>query len=523
MNTQTDPTVANPFSAYSTVAVPNSLPATPTATQPIAVPPQPTSSTDMLQSLVAQSTAGLNTAQTADKTAETNLQNSQTTGNSLQQLLMGETPDTIAAQQAQGIPQLNKDVRNLQLDIQSKQQKYLQGVSNIESGNIRSLSNNQNVALSRQNAIDVAISRSNLEATQGNLAYANELVSNAITAKYQPIKDALSFQNDVIKQNYDSLTRADKKLADAQLLNNTAKQKQIDQQIDDQKTLQSLSLTVAKNQAPQSVVNAIGKAGSFNDAVALAAPYLMSQADKTDIAYKVAQTAKLYSDIKNDAVTNGSQYSPQQTLAYAQQFASTGQIPTGIPKGSFGTIAQIAKELPKQNGEIVSTATGVKPTGDTTYTDALSSLASAVELAKQLKQLDAQRIGGVTAGTLGKVFGSEDQQRYVDLKDQISDLLSRARSGAALSAHEEALYGDMLPGRFSEPFGLGVNSDTRIDNFVNNLTSDLTNKASSKGLSIYGLSKIKADGKEYTVGDVITNGNGQAGRINADGTITLIQ
>lgn len=284
--------------------------------------------------------------------------------------------------------------------------------------------------------------------------------------------------------------------------------------------IQDLAQKAAGFNAPLDVVAKIGQSKSLSEATALAAPYMK---DPLETAYKKAQIQKIYQDIQQSGVDKTLNVDPSQLVAYAQEYASTGKIPTGIPKGSFGVIAQVAKESPKQYGEIVSTATGVKPGGETAYTDALANLASATQLAKQLKELDKKRIGGIVSGSVGGVFGSEDQQRYMDLRTQIIDLLSRARSGAALTPQEEKTYGGMLPGRFSEPFGLGVNSDVRIDNFVNNLSADLTNKAAAKGWTIYGVSKVNLNGKEYTVGDIITTPDGRHGRINPDKTITIVQ
>lgn len=282
--------------------------------------------------------------------------------------------------------------------------------------------------------------------------------------------------------------------------------------------INSIAQEAAKNGASLGDIAKITSAGSVAEATAIASPYMK---DPLDTAYKKAQIAKIYRDIRDSGVS--SIYGdPSQIVAYAQQYASTGQIPTGIPKGSFGVIAQVAKELPKQYGEIVSTATNVKPTGDTTYTDALGNLGSVLTLAKQLKELDKNRIGGVAGGTLGYLTGSEDQAAYVATRDQIVDLLSRARSGAALTVSEEKRYGNMLPTRFSEKFGLGVNSDVQIDNFINTIQADLKNKAAAKGLSVYGVTKVKVNGQEYTVGDIVDNGT-QKGRINADGSITIIQ
>jgi hypothetical protein len=256
------------------------------------------------------------------------------------------------------------------------------------------------------------------------------------------------------------------------------------------------------------------------------------QKAKVDAAEKIADRqhdvdmANLNYDlsVKKDSITGTSNSllsDPAQLVAYAQQYASTGMIPTGLPKGSFGAVSAYAKELPKSQGQILDKATGVTPDKLGAAGDAYGALYSAIELSKQLKELDKKRVGGVVSGTLGKVFGSADQQRYVDLRSQIVDLLSRARSGAALTESEEKRYGNMLPGRFSESFGLGANSDVRIDNFTTALTSDLTNKVNSKGWVVNGISKVDLGGTKYTVGDVIEV-NGVRGRINADGSITKL-
>ena len=235
------------------------------------------------------------------------------------------------------------------------------------------------------------------------------------------------------------------------------------------------------------------------------------------------QQQKLLGDIKEQVRGTGVSTDPSQILAYAQQYAADGKIPTGLPKGTFGLVSQVAQELPKTPGQILSTSTGVPPSGDATLQGALGSLYSAVELAKQLKELDTKRSSGLVAGTLGKLFGSEAQTTYMDLRSQIVDLLSRARSGAALTPSEEKRYGDMLPGRFSESLGLGADSQTKINNFVNTLTSDASNKASAQGWAINGLSSVTIGEQKYKVGDVIKNESGQQGRVNANGTITITQ
>ena len=241
--------------------------------------------------------------------------------------------------------------------------------------------------------------------------------------------------------------------------------------------------------------------------------------DALDIAYKTASINKINSDIANSGLSG---MDVPQLIAYAQQYASTGTIPPGLPKGGFGLVAQYAKELPKSPGQILDKATGVTPDKLGAAGDAYGALYSAIELASQLKEMDKNRWGGLVAGTVGKITGSEAQSQYIDLRAQIVDLLARARSGAALTVTEEERYSGMLPGRLSNTFGLGVSTDVRIDNFTNALTSDLTNKVNSKGWVINGISPVKVGDETYRVGDIIDNGT-QKGRVNADGSITLIE
>lgn len=280
-----------------------------------------------------------------------------------------------------------------------------------------------------------------------------------------------------------------------------------------------LLFKLATNNAPLEVRQLVADAETYGEAIQAAGDSLYSENDRLDIQYKKAQIAKIYDDINSSGISGTD---PSQIVAYANEYAANGKIPTGIPKDIFGIVAQVAKELPKTPGQILSASTGVTPTGDTNLQTGISSAYSAIELAKQLKELDELRVGGIISGSFGKVFGSGDQQRYVDLRSQVIDLLSRARSGAALTPSEEKRYGEMIPGRFSEPLGFGADSDIRIDNFINALSSDIKNKASSQGWAINGLSDVKAGGQIYKVGDVVTSPDGVQGRINADGSVTYL-
>jgi hypothetical protein len=320
------------------------------------------------------------------------------------------------------------------------------------------------------------------------------------------------------------MTAEEKKRADALTVQLEERSRLLEQQKVEKKSVYDVMVEAAKNGADNLTLDRIRNAKTADEAIASAGNFMkakdlqfVSGTENRQAGYFDKSTGR-FTPIDGGAISVDTSEANATLTAYAQQYADSGKIPTGIPKGSFGTISQLAKELPKTNGTMVSRATGVTPANPDFDGKAYAAAYSAIELANQLKELDKKRIGGVIAGSLGKVFGSTDQQRYVDLRDQIVDLLARARSGAALTTTEEARYTGMLPSRFSEPLGIGANSEVRIDNFINTLTSDLKNKADTMNAAIYGLSTVKLGGNEYKIGDIITV-NGMSGRVLPDGTI----
>lgn len=369
-----------------------------------------------------------------------------------------------------------------------------------------------------------ALEQANLQLSyhlaQSDYTAVEDTLNTKLELELAPLKMNLDFQTGIYNQLAGSLTASEEREW-KNLIDTTNFQIQKTEQ---DKTAVNTALTNAlANGAniPASLSVKLSNAKNLEEFNQISIQNGVSLQNPIDNQIKQANLNNIYSQIAERNATTGSNVDPAQAVAYAQQYASTGTIPTGLPKGTFGIVSQIAKELPKSPGQIIDKATGVTPDKLGAAGDAYSSLYSAIELAGQLKELDTKRIGGITSGTVGKIFGSADQQRYIDLKNQITDLLGRARSGAALNAAEESRYSGMLPGRFSEPLGLGSQSGDRIDNFISALSSDLKNKADSKGWVINGLSTVNIEGKTYKVGDVISNGS-STGRVNADGSITLI-
>lgn len=353
---------------------------------------------------------------------------------------------------------------------------------------------------------------------------AKELVDHKVDLEFGDLKDQIGYQMQFLKDNQDTLTSKEKSALDLQIQQNT---REYTEKTDASKRFETTKIdamkTAKENGAPQSVIQAIQDAPDTGSAIAAMGQY---GRDALDDKYKNAQIDNIYSEIAKrnaDAVTAAG-IDPVTAAAYAAQYASTGNIPNGVTSKTFGVISQIAKEAPKQPGEIVSNATGIK-------TDQIPSpqqedygrLYNIINMTAKLKELDKQRIGGVVGGSLGKVFGSDVQGEYLTLRKSITDEISRMQTGAALTDSEQQFYTSYLPGRFSEALFLGQNSESKISNFEETMNDKLKNSLANNGLSIYGYSKVNLGGKDYTVGEIIKGPNGESGRVNPDGTITLIK
>ena len=391
---------------------------------------------------------------------------------------------------------------------------------------------------------------------QGNIATAQATANRAVEIEFGPIEDQLAYLDRAIEINKSRLSREDQKRAEARQLAIAERSILLQEQKEEKTSIYNTSLAAAQMGASAELLNKINTAKTRGEALSMAGYYMGQEFRKKleqeqftrdlqkrtydlsldkfeqdkkqfDLDYAQKERANAIDKLKVLAdlgLANGVGGAQElNLLAYAQQYAADGKLPAGAPKNSFGAISQKAKELLQPKGTIVNIHTGVKSNSvSDTLLGGYGALYSITELAGDLLKLNENRRSGIIAGTLGKFFGADDQTKYMALRLDIVDLLSRARSGAALTASEEKRYESLLPGRFAEPFFLGADTEVKLNSFINNITNDLQNKLTTQGLAIHGFSKINIQGQEFTVGDVI-NVNGIQGRILPDGSIVTIE
>jgi len=427
----------------------------------------------------------------------------------------------------QGVPQLNREVQELfdqanQIDAASVNMQTKSEDRFAPTFAIRG----EQAQIERQAAAKKAGIAAIASAKTGKLALAQDFVDKAIAAEFDPIEAQIEHKKFLLTINKDRFEGEEKRRAEERLEQLNSQKDALADFRDQRSKVLDIMLSAAAAGADNGTLAKIQQANSPEEATRLAGAVLgtkFTDAKKQQEFDNNIKLAQLAIDQQRATNEQAGAADPIAMLAYAQQYMSTGTIPTGIPKGTFGVVAQLAKELPKQDGTIIDVNTGTKPAITDDKIDGLAALYDISKKVADLKVLDQQRNHGLISGALSKTFGSEEAQRYIDLRTEIIDLLSRARTGAALTASEEKFYADQLPARVSNVLGLGADSQLRIDNFTEKIEGTLDTKLKANQTAIVGFSKINIGGEEFTVGQVVTNGDGKQGRVNADGTITLVQ
>ena len=437
----------------------------------------------------------------------------------------------IQAEQNAGVPEFQKQLTDINGQIQSLQKEAAAIPLQVQndfagrgatSAGVDPIQNEQ----LRRNSIKALGLSAIAQTLQGNLALAQSQASKAVELEFGPVQAELDYITKALQLNEGKLTREEAKRKDALTIQLQERQRQLDQNKEDKKIIYGWAAEAAKNGATTLMVNQALAAPSPQQALGILSGYMSDPVAKqqalADLQLTRAQINKTNKDAEVASTSTG--VDAANLIAYAQQYAATGTIPTGLPKGTFGAVAELAKSMPKLDGAIIDTNTGTKPAISDAKLDGLAAMHDILQKAQQLKELDTKRNHGLVSGIVSAVVKPRGQENYLALRQEIVDLLARARTGAALTVAEQNFYESQLPGMISNPLGVfGANSQNKIQNFANKIEATLDTKLKAQQAAIVGFSKVNIGGQNYTVGQTVTNANGQVGRVNADGSITIIQ
>lgn len=476
-------------------------------------------------------TLAMQNAEKAQQAVGTEAQDAQKQLLSLSERIFGQKAEAQANQvniennlglqeQQKALSQINSEIANEQVAMRGEMEKIRQGYATEAQKQISQ--NTINDTYGRRLA-DLAIRQSaanqNISAIQANAERQTKLLTAPLDTKIQ-------YLSTFAKDNVDFLTNQ--------------QQQKLSLVIDDIKS-QKADITALQNAKTQMIMEIANNGGGTNtnliaqiqgakDIGTVSALGARSGfVGKLDRQLKQAQLSKIYTDMANDKLAQqlGDGANNANLQAYANEFNQTGKIPSATDLAKAGvTVAQVtqyAKQLPKQTGAVIDRNTGVKSQNvSDTQISGIQAIYDIRNKVARMKQLDNVRVKGLSGGLISKVTGSAIESEYVALQKEVVDLLARARTGAALTADEEAFYKKQLPGRFSNIAGLGTSSSNKLKNFDKNMTGTLESKLNSSGLAIQGYSQAVVPGYGSQVIGTILDIGGSQYRVLPDGTLTDI-
>ena len=430
-------------------------------------------------------------------------------------------------------------------NIVAKAQAESLGLEGQGRGITESIIGGQQAQINREAAIQALPIQAQLASSQANLEEATRHLDNLFKLKSEDADAKYKRQSDMVQAVLGVASQGQQNLLTAKLADIGERKKTADAN----RALVNEYANMAKQSGQNNLITGFTsldvnapdfaqKFGAMQAKVIDTTSALQRESLRANIAqsYSAIETDRLQQQKLLAELNPSNDESVNSDLAsYAQQYADTGKLPSVTElKNSNITASHVtsyAKQVPKANGVILSSNTGIKSSAiSPAQEDGINALYDIKKKVADLKVLDNERQKGLLSATVGKIFGSDDQQRYMDLRGEIVDLLARARTGAALSTQEEKFYSDQLPGRIGQVgvipgtgAGLfGVNTQERITNFETKIQGTLDTKLSGNGLVIQGYSTINvpAIGKK-TVGEIIDIGGTQY-RVLADGTLTDI-
>lgn len=265
---------------------------------------------------------------------------------------VGKSAYTAEQQTAAGIPELTKTQNDLATQVKQLQNEALAIPQQLQveatgrgitAGGLAPLQ----TARLRTNAIAALGVSSLLDATNGLLASANDKVTRAVAAKYDPIQEEINAATanlDLILKD-PATTLADKNRAQVQLDIQNKKQATLDQQKADQKAIYDVSLEAAKNGADALTLQKIQNSKTPQEAIQNAGTSLQNAPDTSVVE---ANGRKLLINSKTGATIQdlGSAINPTSNETTIQKFGTALVNRSELDKA--GTREQFIRQLEAQ-------------------------------------------------------------------------------------------------------------------------------------------------------------------------------
>lgn len=369
---------------------------------------------------------------------------------------------------------LNREAQAIPLQVQEQNRNTGatdRGVAPQEAGALR-LNALRALSIGQQSDIAAAAATG----SQLRLQAAKDKAQQMVDLKYKPLEEALAIKQKQYELNKDILASIDKKRTEALTVSLAKEAKDLEEAKAREKSIQDILTTAGIQQAPADLLARAQKAKTPSEAAMIlgqyAGDFYKTELLKQSIETEKAQRAKIYADLaKTNAETNAAN-------AFAK-LPTNQKIQANIASGKI------------QPGQLVSLSTGEIPKNISA--DKVDGLLALKDLAKKTKEYndvftrfeEEALLGGagLATGLKNVPFPSGTKTALDGLRSEITDLLARARSGAALTAYETAEYEKKLPSSFNSSLGLGKQGTDKIKALQSSLDSTLNTKLQGYGVT----------------------------------------
>lgn len=463
--------------------------------------PSFTPQSDLATPVVAEATANQEGFQN-DYQRYLDLQN-QGQDNSLANMIAGVDLQSLTGRgsaQAQeeerlGVNQFNQDIADLSSQRGSKLAAYNKSIAQQRAEQARleagagakglttAMLGGQQAALARVReaenqtaAAEIGLLDAQILGTQGKLEAAQNAANRAVDLMYQDREAQVNAKLKQIELYTPIFNAQEKKKADAVTFALNKENERLQTEKENTKSIENMVINASSQSAPQDLVNRARKAKTPGEAAMIlgqyAGDFYKTELLKQSIETEKAQRAKIYADLaKTNAETNAAN-------AFAE-LTTNQKIQANIASGKI------------QPGQLVSLSTGEIPKNISA--DKVDGLLALKDLAKKTKEyndvftrFEEEALfggAGLATGLKNVPFPSGTKTALDGLRSEITDLLARARSGAALTAYETAEYEKKLPSSFNSSLGLGKQGTDKIKALQSSLDSTLNTKLQGYGVT----------------------------------------
>lgn len=394
-----------------------------------------------------------------------------------------------------GVNQFNQDIADLSSQRGSKLAAYNKSIAQqraeqaqLEAGAgakglTTAMLGGQQAALARVReaenqtaAAEIGLLDAQILGTQGKLEAAQNAADRAVDLMYQDREAQVNAKLKQIELYTPIFNAQEKKKADAVTFALNKENERLQTEKENTKSIENMVINASSQSAPQDLVNRARKAKTPGEAAMIlgqyAGDFYKTELLKQQIATEKAQKANYDANAeKTRAETNAAN-------AFAK-LTTNQKIQANIASGKI------------QPGQLVSLSTGEIPKNISA--DKVDGLLALKDLAKKTKEyndvftrFEEEALfggAGLATGLKNVPFPSGTKTALDGLRSEITDLLARARSGAALTAYETAEYEKKLPSSFNSSLGLGKQGTDKIKALQSSLDSTLNTKLQGYGVT----------------------------------------